>query len=114
MIKSVVEETKGESGLCCASQKGQYKFTLEYLITLRVSAMIKASRALALISTVWFTCLKNSVRRGRLFQTGSVAQQLRFVGFFPWEVFAAEVAVSCGFFVDRVQQIQHLNQAIRA
>ncbi|ARO93022.1 hypothetical protein FORC38_0749 [Salmonella enterica] len=55
MIKSVVEETKGESGLCCASQKGQYKFTLEYLITLRVSAMIKASRALALISTVWFT-----------------------------------------------------------
>ncbi|ACF89007.1 hypothetical protein [Salmonella enterica subsp. enterica serovar Bredeney] len=41
--------------MCCASQKGQYKYTLEHLITLCVSAMIKASRALALISTVWFT-----------------------------------------------------------
>lgn len=52
---------------------------------------------------------ENTVRRGRLFQTGSIAQQLRFVGFFPREVFATEVAVSRGFFVDRVQQIQHLN-----
>ncbi|EDQ5531282.1 hypothetical protein C5D82_000926 [Salmonella enterica] len=55
MMKSVVEETKGESGLCCVSQKGQCKYTLEHLIALRLSAMIKASMALAFISTAWFT-----------------------------------------------------------
>ena len=48
----------------------------------------------------------------RLLQTGSIAQQLRFVGFFPREMFATKVTVCCGFFVDRVQQIQHLNQTV--
>ena len=48
----------------------------------------------------------------KLLQTGSVTQQLRFVGFFPWEMFTTKVTVCCGFFVDRVQQIQHLNQAV--
>ena len=49
---------------------------------------------------------------GRLFQTGSVTQQGGFVGFFPWEMFATKVTVCSGFFVDWVQQIQHLNQAV--
>ena len=48
----------------------------------------------------------------KLLQTGSVTQQLRFVGFFPWEMFTTKVTVSCGFFIDRVQQIQHLNQTV--
>ena len=48
----------------------------------------------------------------RLLQTGSIAQQLRFVGFFPREMFTTKVTVCCGFFVDRVQQIQHLNQTV--
>ena len=47
-----------------------------------------------------------------LFQAGSVAQQRGFVGFFPRERFATEVTVCSGLFVDRVQQIQHLNQAV--
>ncbi|SQJ13491.1 Uncharacterised protein [Salmonella enterica subsp. enterica] len=34
---------------------------------------------------------------GDYFRPGSIAQQLRFVGFFPWEVFATEVAVSRSF-----------------
>lgn len=50
----------------------------------------------------------------RLLQTGSIAQQLRFVGFFPREMFTTKVTVCCGFFVDRVQQIQHLNQTVWA
>ncbi|ENZ85543.1 hypothetical protein D088_830068 [Salmonella enterica subsp. houtenae serovar 16:z4,z32:-- str. RKS3027] len=41
--------------MCSASHQGQYKYTLEHLIALRLSAIIKASRALAFISTVWFT-----------------------------------------------------------
>lgn len=48
----------------------------------------------------------------RLFQTGSFTQQGGFVGFFPWEMFTTKVTVCSGFFVDRVQQIQHLNQAV--
>ena len=48
----------------------------------------------------------------RLFQTGSFTQQSGFVGFFPWEMFATKVTVCSGFFVDWVQQIQHLNQAV--
>lgn len=50
----------------------------------------------------------------RLLQTGSITQQLRFVGFFPREMFTTKVTVCCGFFVDRVQQIQHLNQTVWA
>lgn len=48
----------------------------------------------------------------RLLQTGSFTQQSGFVGFFPWEMFATKVTVCSGFFVDWVQQIQHLNQAV--
>lgn len=51
---------------------------------------------------------------GELFQSSSFTQQLRFVGFFPREMFATKVTVCCGFFVDRVQQIQHLNQTVWA
>ncbi len=50
----------------------------------------------------------------RLLQTGSIAQQLRFVGFFPREMFTTKVTVCCGFFVDRAQQIQHLIQTVWA
>ena len=39
-------------------------------------------------------------------------QQSGFVGFFPWEMFTTKVTVCSGFFVDWVQQIQHLNQAV--
>ncbi len=48
----------------------------------------------------------------RLFQTGSFTQQGGFVGFFPWEMFTTKVTVCRGFFVDWVQQIQHLNQSV--
>ena len=48
----------------------------------------------------------------RLLQTGSFTQQGGFVGFFPWEMFTTKVTVCSGFFVDWVQQIQHLNQAV--
>ena len=48
----------------------------------------------------------------RLLQTGSFTQQGGFVGFFPWEMFTTKVTVCRGFFVDWVQQIQHLNQAV--
>ncbi|SAA73987.1 Uncharacterised protein [Enterobacter cloacae] len=54
-----------------------------------------------------------NARVSRLFQTGSFTQQRRFVGFFPWEMFTTKVTVCRGFFVDWVQQIQHLNQAVR-
>ena len=49
-----------------------------------------------------------------LFQSASVTQQLRFVGFFPREMLTTKVTIGCGFFLDWVQQIQHLNQTIRA
>ena len=48
----------------------------------------------------------------RLFQTGSFTQQGGFVGFFPWEMITTKVTVCRGFFVDWVQQIQHLNQSV--
>jgi len=48
-----------------------------------------------------------------LFQTGSITQQLRFIGFFPREMFATEVTVSGRLFINRMQEIQHLDQAIR-
>ncbi len=48
----------------------------------------------------------------RLLQTGSFTQQGGFVGFFPWEMFTTKVTVCSGFFVDWVQQIQHLNQSV--
>ena len=50
----------------------------------------------------------------RLLQTGSFTQQGGFVGFFPWEMFTTKVTVCSGFFVDWVQQIQHLNQSVWA
>ncbi|VDZ76884.1 Uncharacterised protein [Salmonella bongori] len=81
MMKSVVEETQGESGLCCVSHKGQHD---------------------AGLYGYGVGGLTVTVRRGRLFQTGSIAQQLRFVSFFPREVFTTKVTVSRGFFVDRV------------
>lgn len=46
---------------------------------------------------------------GGLFQSSGIAQKLCFVGFFPWEMFATKVTICRGLFVDRVQQIQHLN-----
>ena len=48
----------------------------------------------------------------RCLQASGLAQLCRFVGFFPWEMFAAKVTVSSRFFIDWVQQIQHLNQTV--
>jgi hypothetical protein len=54
------------------------------------------------------------LRKKRLFQAGGFAQLRGFVGFFPREMLAPKVAVGGGFSVDRVQQVQHLDQTVRA
>src|SRR3989344_1877411 len=47
---------------------------------------------------------------------GCSAQRSSFIGLLPAEfgLFAAEVAVGCGLLIDRAQQVQHLDDALRA
>jgi len=48
-----------------------------------------------------------------LFQTSRFTQLCSFISLLPWEVLTTKVTVCCGLFIDRFQQIHHLNQTVR-